>query len=197
MGTKDFISVRANGPVLVAATRTTVLVSTDKGTSWKQAPLASFITSIRGVTITPDEQILVASREGAFRSGDNGASWEHAVNGLPSKDITSIAYDSTRKRLLATSDATGVVFMSADSGRTWTRGPDSGFPLRGSALSMAAMLRQHRSMAWLFSLKASRKVPRSMGPAARLNWSAFHHGEVPMTSPFAFVVVPSVKAKNT
>ena len=130
MGTKDFISVRANGPVLVAATRTTVLVSTDKGTSWKQAPLASFITSIRGVTITPDEQILVASREGAFRSGDNGASWEHAVNGLPSKDITSIAYDSTRKRLLATSDATGVVFMSADSGRTWTRGPDSGFPLR-------------------------------------------------------------------
>ena len=111
MGTKDFISVRANGPVLVAATRTTVLVSTDKGTSWKQAPLASFITSIRGVTITPDEQILVASREGAFRSGDNGASWEHAVNGLPSKDITSIAYDSTRKRLLATSDATGVVFM--------------------------------------------------------------------------------------
>ena len=130
MGARDFISVRANGPVVVAATRTTVLVSTDKGSSWKQAPLASFITNIRGVTITPDEQILVASREGAFRSGDNGATWEHAVNGLPSKDITSIAYDHTRKRLLATSDATGVVFISSDSGRTWGRGPDSGFPLR-------------------------------------------------------------------
>jgi photosystem II stability/assembly factor-like uncharacterized protein len=130
MGTKDFISVRSNGPLLVAATRTAVLVSTDKGTSWKQASLASYITNIRGVTITPDAQILVASREGLFRSGDNGATWEHVVNGLPSKDITSIAYDSTRKRLLATSDATGVVFMSMDNGRTWTRGPDSGFPLR-------------------------------------------------------------------
>lgn len=130
MGAKDFISVRSSGSVIVAATRTGVVVSHDKGASWKQAALASYITSIRGVTITPDDQILIASREGAFRSGDNGASWEHVVAGLPSKDITSIAYDTNRKRLLATSDATGVVFLSTDSGRTWKRGPDSGFPLR-------------------------------------------------------------------
>jgi photosystem II stability/assembly factor-like uncharacterized protein len=130
MGTKDFISVRTSGQMMVAATRTSVLVSTDKGSSWKQASLASYITNIRGVTLTPDEQILVASREGAFRSTDKGANWEHSVSGLPSKDITSIAYDSVRKRLLATSDATGVIFMSTDEGRSWQRGPDSGFPLR-------------------------------------------------------------------
>jgi len=82
------------------------------------------------VTLTPEGEILVASREGAFRSSDSGATWEHVVNGIPDKNISSIAYDQGRKRLLATSMATGVVFESKDNGRTWHRGPDSGYPLR-------------------------------------------------------------------
>ena len=52
------------------------------------------------------------------------------MNGLPDKDISSITYDPSKKRLLATSIATGVVFESKDSGRSWHRGPDSGYPLR-------------------------------------------------------------------
>ena len=31
---------------------------------------------------------------------------------------------------MATSTATGVVFESKDNGRSWHRGPDSGYPLR-------------------------------------------------------------------
>ena len=71
---------------------------------------------------------MIASREGAYRSEDGGATWEHVVNGLPAKDITSVSFDSTHKRLLATSDATGVIFESTDGGRSWQRGPDSGYP---------------------------------------------------------------------
>jgi hypothetical protein len=41
-----------------------------------------------------------------------------------------VSFDPAHKRLLATSDATGVIFESRDSGRSWQRGPDSGFPLR-------------------------------------------------------------------
>jgi hypothetical protein len=52
------------------------------------------------------------------------------LTGLPDKDITSIVYDANGKRLLATSMQTGVIFESTDSGRTWQRGPDSGYPLR-------------------------------------------------------------------
>ena len=51
------------------------------------------MTSIRGVTVTPDAHIFVASREGAFESADDGATWTHVVTGLPDKDITSILYD--------------------------------------------------------------------------------------------------------
>jgi len=130
LGKTDFISVESEGDLIVAATRTNVLYSKNAGSTWQQAPLSSYITSIHGVTLTPEGEILIASREGAFRSSDSGTTWEHVVNGIPDKNISSIVYDQGRKRLLATSTATGVVFESKDGGRTWRRGPDSGYPLR-------------------------------------------------------------------
>jgi photosystem II stability/assembly factor-like uncharacterized protein len=130
LGQTDFVSVREEGSTVVAATHSSVLVSNNSGTTWKLAGLPSYVVSIRSAAIASDSQIMIASREGAFRSGDGGATWEHVVNGLPGKDITSVSFDSTRKRLLATSDATGVIFESRDGGRSWQRGPDSGFPLR-------------------------------------------------------------------
>jgi photosystem II stability/assembly factor-like uncharacterized protein len=130
LGQQDFVSVRAEGSTVVAATRSSVLVSNDRGATWKQGALPSYVVSIRSAAIASDNQLVIASREGAFRSGDGGATWEHVVNGLPGKDITYVSFDSTHKRLLATSDATGVIFESRDGGRSWQRGPDSGFPLR-------------------------------------------------------------------
>ena len=130
LGQTDFVSVRADDYTVVAATRSSVLVSSDSGSIWKLAGLPTYVVSIRSAAIASDSQIMIASREGAFRSGDGGATWEHVVNGLPAKDITSVSFDATHKRLLATSDATGVIFESRDGGRSWQRGPDSGFPLR-------------------------------------------------------------------
>jgi photosystem II stability/assembly factor-like uncharacterized protein len=130
IGKQDFVSAASNGELMVAATRMDVLYSTDNGTTWKQTKPASFISSIRGVTVTPEGQILVATREGAYRSMDSGANWEHMLNGLPDKNISSITYDPNGKRLLATSMMTGVIFESKDAGRSWHRGPDSGYPLR-------------------------------------------------------------------
>jgi photosystem II stability/assembly factor-like uncharacterized protein len=130
MGKQDFVSVRSNGNLIALATRSSVLVSKDNGATWQDSSLSSSVTSIRGVTITSDGQIMFASREGAFRSPNAGAGWEHMQNGLPDKNISSISYDQNNKRLLATSTETGVVFESQDAGHTWTRGPDTGYPLR-------------------------------------------------------------------
>jgi photosystem II stability/assembly factor-like uncharacterized protein len=130
LGHQDFVTVRAQGDAIVAATRSNAMVSGDGGATWKQAGLPSFLTGIRNAAISSDGQFLVASREGVYRSEDGGTTWEHAVNGLPAKDITSVSFDFAHKRLLATSDATGVIFESTDGGRSWQRGPDSGFPLR-------------------------------------------------------------------
>jgi photosystem II stability/assembly factor-like uncharacterized protein len=126
---QDFVSVQSQGDLVVAATHSTVLVSHNEGVTWQPVVLASYQTNIRSVTVTPDTQIFVATREGAFHSADSGKSWNHILSGLPDKDITSVAYDGFHKRFLAASGASGVVFESAD-GSTWRRGPDSGFPLR-------------------------------------------------------------------
>lgn len=127
---QDFVSVQARGELVVAATRTNVMASVNWGNTWQQGSLPSFVTSIRSVTVTPDSEALVASREGAFRSTDSGATWQRILNGLPDKDINSISYDESTSRLLATSTATGVIFESQDGGRSWRRGPDSGYTLR-------------------------------------------------------------------
>jgi photosystem II stability/assembly factor-like uncharacterized protein len=130
-GEKDFVSVQAKESFVVAATRSAVLVSQDSGAVWQAtAKLASYPVNIRSVTVADDGQIFVAAREGAFHSSDSGKTWDHMLAGLPDKDITSLTYDNGRKRLLATSGQTGVIFESTDGGATWQRGPDSGFPLR-------------------------------------------------------------------
>jgi photosystem II stability/assembly factor-like uncharacterized protein len=129
-GQQDVVSVQAQDGLLVAATRSSVLVSQDAGAAWHLAVLASYPINVRSVTVAPDGQIFAATHEGAFHSADSGQSWNHVVAGLPDKDITSVTYDGSHKRLLATSGQTGVVFESSDGGSTWQRGPDSGFPLR-------------------------------------------------------------------
>jgi photosystem II stability/assembly factor-like uncharacterized protein len=130
LGKNEMISAQAKGELMVAATRMFVLVSIDGGATWQQTSPAAYISSIREVAITPDGQILAASREGAFRSADNGVTWQHLINGIPDKNISSISYDPSTGRLLATSLSTGVIFESRDSGRSWQRGPDAGYPLR-------------------------------------------------------------------
>jgi len=129
-GQQDFVSVEAQDGLVVVATRSSVLISQDAGTAWQPAPVASYPINVRSVTVAPDGQIFVATRQGAFHSADSGKSWDHVAAGLPDKDITSVTYDGSHKRLLATSGQTGVVFESSDGGSTWQRGPDSGFPLR-------------------------------------------------------------------
>lgn len=129
-GQQDFVSVQAQESLVVAATRSSVLVSQNGGGDWQPAVLASYPINVRNVTVTPDGQIFVATREGAFHSADSGQTWNHMVAGLPDKDITSVTYDGSHNRLVATSGQAGVVFESSDGGSTWQRGPDSGFPLR-------------------------------------------------------------------
>jgi photosystem II stability/assembly factor-like uncharacterized protein len=130
LGQQDFVSVKAEGSTVVAATRSSLLISSDSGATWRKAGLPTYVVGIRGTAIASDSQILIAAREGAFRSGDGGATWEHIGNGLPGKDITSVSFDAPRKRVLATSDATGVIFESLDGGHSWQGGTDTGFPLR-------------------------------------------------------------------
>lgn len=139
MGKTEFVAIQASGNLWIASTRSQVLVSHDSGSTWQAAALPSYLI-VRTLAITPNGQVLVASRDGAYRSSDSGTTWEHAGNGLPDKNISSVTYDDTHKRLLATSMTTGVVFESRDGGKSWQRGPDTGFPLRAVSVVSGRLL---------------------------------------------------------
>jgi len=129
MGKQDLISVQVDGDLLAVSTRMDVLVSKNHGETWEKAGLPQDVTSIRGMTVTPDA-MFVASREGALRSVDAGMSWERLYGGLPDTNINSISYDPASKHLLATSSATSVVFESDNGGTVWHREADVGYSVR-------------------------------------------------------------------
>jgi photosystem II stability/assembly factor-like uncharacterized protein len=126
---KDFVTARYQGDLAIAATRTHVLVSKDRGVTWTPAQVWDGVLNVRGVAISPEGHMFVAAREGFFRSSD-GVAWEHIYQFLPEREITSVVYDPGVRRLLLTSYVSSVVYESQDGGRHWKAGPDTGYPLR-------------------------------------------------------------------
>jgi photosystem II stability/assembly factor-like uncharacterized protein len=140
LGKSNFVSVQSKGDIEVLATRKDVLISTDGGLDWDEARLPANLADIRGVVLTPDAEILIASREGAFRSSNNRQTWTWILNGLPKQDISSITYDEENQRLLATVMTGGTIFESRDSGRSWRSVLDAGYPLRHISVSHGHLL---------------------------------------------------------
>lgn len=130
LGEVDFVAVEAQLPMVLAATRKRLLISQDGGVNWYPAALPSFVTKIHGVTLDPNNTLWLATREGAFRSSDNGDRWRHVLAGLPATNVVSITYDAEGKRLLATSASSRSLFESRDGGRNWGRTAEVGASLR-------------------------------------------------------------------
>ncbi len=128
-GNSYFAAVHAQGDLVVAAGTNNTFVSTDGGKTWKESATNRYVTKIYGLSATPDGQIFLASREGAFRSVDQGNSWNHIANGLPGTEVASVQYDEHRQHLFATSRISSVIFESVDGGVSWHRRADMGYPV--------------------------------------------------------------------
>ena len=122
--------MEAQLPVALAATRKSVVISLDGGVNWYSARLPSFLTKIHGVALDSNSNLWLATREGAFRSSDNGDRWRHVLAGLPATNVVSITYDAEGKRLLATAASSHSLFESTDGGRSWRRAAEVGAALR-------------------------------------------------------------------
>jgi photosystem II stability/assembly factor-like uncharacterized protein len=129
-GEWDFVAVEAQLPIVAAATRKRLLLSQDGGLNWYPALVPSFVTKIHGVALDPNSSMWLATREGAFRSSDNGDRWRHVLAGLPATNVVSITYDAEGKRLLATAASSRSLFESTDGGRSWRRAAEVGASLR-------------------------------------------------------------------
>ena len=125
-GEKDFVAIRAEKELVVAATPSRLLVSVDGGTVWKQANVSCGHDPASEVVISPDLRIFVATPDGVFRSADGGSRWERLRGGLPSGAIGSIAFDGTSNRLLAVSSGSGAIYESVDKGQNWNQVANAG-----------------------------------------------------------------------
>ena len=129
LGRSDITSLRSAGGLLLAATTSEVLVSTDQGANWQVVRLPATLTTLSDVIVTSDMGILVVSHAGVFRSSDLGTTWEQS-NGLAPGQLSLVSYGDSGKTLLGTGSSTSIIFQSRDGGRTWSREADTGYRLR-------------------------------------------------------------------
>ncbi len=140
LGARDFISVRGRGELVVAATHKEVFVSNNGGGQWAAAALPSYLTHIYGAALDDESSVWLATREGGFKSDDQGRTWMHALGGLPGLDVTSIHYDAHQERLLATAGVAHGIFESRDRGREWRRLSKPEWALRSLAYGHGRLL---------------------------------------------------------
>jgi photosystem II stability/assembly factor-like uncharacterized protein len=135
LGRGYVVSVQTWHDVIAVATTNKVLVSVDHARTWKASRgLPSYVNGIQSLTISPDGQIIIASRKGAFRGWSLGTRWGRMRFGLPSTNITSVTYDEGHRRLLATMAENTAIFASTDGGHSWHPIVDTRYPLRRLSL---------------------------------------------------------------
>ena len=130
-GLTDLSGVKANGHAIAVVSHRGVAVSVDGGLHWFAANLPAYVTPIYSLALGPEGSLWMASRQGVFRSDDNGDNWEHVLSGLPAMHVNSVVYDAESNRLFATSSASAALYESADGGHRWRQIGDPGWQVRG------------------------------------------------------------------
>jgi photosystem II stability/assembly factor-like uncharacterized protein len=126
-GVSEFIAVHSVNQTIAASGRRALIISTDGGMEWEKVKLPPNVTTLSDVTLN-ESHVYIASREGAYRSGDAGQTWEY-MHTLPVNNVASIVHDEETKRLYATSTTSTEMFVSSDKGEKWQRA-DTGWLIR-------------------------------------------------------------------
>jgi photosystem II stability/assembly factor-like uncharacterized protein len=131
-GQKEFIAVASLGRTVAAASLRGLWYSSDEGDHWMRQPLPAWITRIYSVTIADDQAVWIGTREGAWRWAGEGSAWEHVLNGLAAREVTSVRAEGGL--LLAAAATLNSVFVSRDLGQSWKAEPATGFEVTGAAV---------------------------------------------------------------
>ncbi|MEW5957694.1 MAG: hypothetical protein AB1801_08230 [Chloroflexota bacterium] len=96
-------------------------------------PILDLPRRINSLAVDPTQpQVLYAgtgdngSGSGVFKSEDAGLTWQLAASGLPSEDVTALAFNSDASALYAAAGVRGDIYASADGAQSWTLLGDSG-----------------------------------------------------------------------
>jgi len=127
MGGGDYMSVTVHGGNMAAARGDGVVASTDAGETWWPLGLPSMLTRIHSVVFAPNGDLWLGAREGIYFTQDMGKTWMW-IQRLPFRDVDDLSYDSTLRRILASSRSSDQVFAIEPKRLTWDAWR-SGYPI--------------------------------------------------------------------
>ena len=118
LGKTEFRAVAGDGPIVVAAQRTSLSVSQDGAKTWQPLAMPPKLTSLQSIAMAGNGSLWLGGREGVFYSEDHGQNWSEMTT-LPLSDISGLAYDPELKRILITSWASTWVLAVNPGDRTF------------------------------------------------------------------------------
>lgn len=142
-GEKVFFSVSTHDQTVAAVTLRDMWYSSDEAAHWAREAVPGWVTRIYSVTVAKDDVVWIATREGALRwtpkanGGSQDASpanreWEHVLNGLPAREVTSIRVEG--ELLLAAAAGSKTVYVSHNQGQSWKAEPAASFEITGASM---------------------------------------------------------------
>lgn len=77
--------------------------------------------TVNGFAVDPENPkvMYVAMRDGLFKSTDAGENWRSVGQGL--KNLAAVTVNPKRPGEVYVASVDGIIFRSADGGKTWTR----------------------------------------------------------------------------
>ncbi len=122
-------SVATAKSVVVAATLTTLALSSDSGTTWTDLPKPDALTQIAAVAVDDEGDIWVGGREGLFVKRGGMQGWQNPPN-LPIRDVNSLFYDRGSHEVIATANSTTTLIFAIHVPDFTARSWDTGWHMR-------------------------------------------------------------------
>jgi photosystem II stability/assembly factor-like uncharacterized protein len=126
-GATDTLFVNAHDQVVVAASQSSLMLSSNDGQTWSQMAMPGKLSGIRALVVAANHSVWVGGREGLFYTEDAGQSWKPLAN-LPLGEISGLTYDPDLKRVLVTSRSSTLIFGVDGTDTRW-KWWDAGWPV--------------------------------------------------------------------
>ncbi len=118
LGSVDFASVAALGPVMAAAKPDGVVLSNDAGQTWWPMGIPTVLTRIHRVAFSADGTLWLGAREGVYFTRDKGKTWMW-VHRLPLTGVDDLFYDAKADKVLVSSRGSDFVYAIDAKSLDW------------------------------------------------------------------------------
>ncbi len=162
--------------LFIVTSQSTILKSTDGGSTWTSIPVPSPLTSgLTVIAVSPDYAtdntlLLGTNADGIFRSTNGGGAWNLATSGMTLPAVTALAISpgfASDQTAIAATMGSGVL-VSANGGNSWLPSNSGLTDLNITALSLSPNYLQDSSL-WICA-NTSGVFQSSSGGAS---WSMF------------------------